>query len=460
MVSLTERYIELKIVFENPLSISIGDLPDKLVMTFVEPELFISKETGKSLALDTVIRHTIPKQFPSEASYSLAVMAGSTVQVAANTAFLSQFGGTICLAVSLKAMWNLMHVMQLMAYLRLVVDWPANANMMLNSMHNAITLENIINSFYDSIMGGLSEEFGSDDEEDAMLKENDIPYKNIALSLGIFGIFLAMLILLLIFYFVLKLLSMRFQCVRNLVKSLKKKLFYSVWIRYLIESNLKMTHNCIFYLYISGGFMGIEETASSVIRIVLLTIIVIWPFFMTAFLYIKRKRLDERGFKQKIIAMYSGIDTKKFLALMYTSIFCIRRLLLVCTLLGLQLVLQTQGIWLILTYNGLQSLYFLYMTSVRPHEEKIHTKLEQFNELCVITMQYSMIYFLSGNGLDPKIQWDIGIAVMSLVGFVFLVNMIVLFYLAICRTILWLKGRKARKARLKAIEEKQIQKAL
>ena len=83
-------------------------------------------------------------------------MAGSTVQVAANTAFLSQFGGTICLAVSLKAMWNLMHVMQLMAYLRLVVDWPANANMMLNSMHNAITLENIINSFYDSIIGGLN----------------------------------------------------------------------------------------------------------------------------------------------------------------------------------------------------------------------------------------------------------------------------------------------------------------
>ena len=94
------------------------------------------------------------------------------------------------------------------------------------------------------------------------------------------------------------------------------------------------------------------------------------------------------------------------------------------------------------------------MTSVRPHEEKIYTKLEQFNELCLITMQYSMIYFLSGNGLDPKIQWDIGIAVMSLVGFVFLVNMIVLFYLAICRTILWLKGRKAKKARLKAREEK------
>ena len=58
-------------------------------------------------------------------------MAGSTAQVAANTAFLGQFGVTICLAVSLKAMWNLMHVMQVMAYLRLAVDQPANSNMML-----------------------------------------------------------------------------------------------------------------------------------------------------------------------------------------------------------------------------------------------------------------------------------------------------------------------------------------
>ena len=206
-----------------------------------------------------------------------------------------------------------------------------------------------------------------------------------------------------------------------------------------------MTHNCIFFLYISGGFIEIEETVSSVIRIILLTIIVIWPFFMTAFLYFKRKRLDEHVFKQKIIAMYNGINTKKFTALMYTSLFCIRRLLLVCALLVLQLVLQLHGFWLILVYNGLQSLYFWYMTSVRPHEETIHNKLEYFNELCVITMQYCMIYFISGSGVDPKIQWNIGIAAMVLVGFVFLVNMIALFYLTITRAILWFKRRAMRK---------------
>ena len=152
LTSYSDDSISLKLKFDDPLSISIGQQEDILTIEFVEPNLFISKETGKSLADPTMLKHKIPRQFPSEASYAVAVAAGSTVQVAANTAFLGQFGVTICLAVSLKAMWNLMHVMQVMAYLRLAVEQPANSNMMLQSMHNAITLENIINSFYDTFL--------------------------------------------------------------------------------------------------------------------------------------------------------------------------------------------------------------------------------------------------------------------------------------------------------------------
>ena len=137
--------------FDHPLSVSIGELPDLIVVEIVEPDLFISKESGKSISSSsTKIEKSAPKQFPSLKSFESVVVAANTVQVAANTAFLSQFGVTICLAVSLKAMWNLMNVMQVMAYLRLVVDWPANSHMILDSMHNAITLENILKEVKDS----------------------------------------------------------------------------------------------------------------------------------------------------------------------------------------------------------------------------------------------------------------------------------------------------------------------
>ena len=80
MMSLSDTDIEFKLEFENPLSVSIGEMPDKLKLKFLEPELFVSRETGQTLDPDSEeISHTIPKQFPSEASYSLAVVAGSSV---------------------------------------------------------------------------------------------------------------------------------------------------------------------------------------------------------------------------------------------------------------------------------------------------------------------------------------------------------------------------------------------
>ena len=282
----------------------------------------------------------IPRQFPSEASYEIAVLAGSTVQVAANTAFLSQFGVTICLAVSLKAMWNLMHVMQVMAYLRLLVEMPANSNIILLSMHNAITLENIINRFYDSIFSDFNDD--SDDQnsdaakEDQELKDSDISYKNIYLSLGIFGVFLGLLLFALLLYFLLRCLSPRLRFCKTLLFIMKRKLFYNVWVRYMIESNLKMTNNCIFYLYISGGFKTTADGVQTVTRIILLTIIVIWPFFLISFLHCNRKHLHGKNFKRKFISMYNGIKTKRFLSLIYTSIFCLRRLSLVLALLALK----------------------------------------------------------------------------------------------------------------------------
>lgn len=53
---------------------------------------------------------------------------------------------------------------------------------------------------------------------------------------------------------VVKIISVKVRCCNIFRKLLKLKLFYNVWIRYMIESNLKMTHNCIFFLYINGSF--------------------------------------------------------------------------------------------------------------------------------------------------------------------------------------------------------------
>ena len=48
------------------MSISKSEDPDILIIEFVEPELFVSRESRKALAIDSIIRKSIPRQFIDE----------------------------------------------------------------------------------------------------------------------------------------------------------------------------------------------------------------------------------------------------------------------------------------------------------------------------------------------------------------------------------------------------------
>ena len=126
-----------------------------------------------------------------------------------------------------------MNVMQVMAYLRLLVDWPANSHMILDSMHNAITLENILKEVKDSYFSDFVDQ-QEDDEELETLQRSGIQSKNILLSFGIFAIALAALIFVLLVYLVLRMLSLKIRCCRTIQNLLEEKLFYNAWIRYMV----------------------------------------------------------------------------------------------------------------------------------------------------------------------------------------------------------------------------------
>lgn len=50
--------------FKNPLSISQGDTRDNLRLKVVNPDMFVSKNTGMPMTIETELAATIPKQFP------------------------------------------------------------------------------------------------------------------------------------------------------------------------------------------------------------------------------------------------------------------------------------------------------------------------------------------------------------------------------------------------------------
>ena len=111
LVGYTNQSLEIQLKFENPLFISIGSKLDILIIKFIEPSLFIGRKTGRPLDPNIFTTNPIPKQFLNEFYFSKLQVVGTTVEAVANISFVAQVCVTVCLAVSLKAMWNLMHVM-------------------------------------------------------------------------------------------------------------------------------------------------------------------------------------------------------------------------------------------------------------------------------------------------------------------------------------------------------------
>jgi len=67
----------------------------------------------------------------------------AAVTNAANTVVVFQIIITLVLALSLKSMWNLMNVIQVLAYVRFFTGWPAFMLEIFRYMDNAITLKPI-----------------------------------------------------------------------------------------------------------------------------------------------------------------------------------------------------------------------------------------------------------------------------------------------------------------------------
>lgn len=146
--------------------------------------------------------------------------------------FATQILLTLIIAVSLRAMWNLMNVVQVVVFTRHFCNWPSNVQQLLDKLHDAMKLRELNEFLLDRGMSAYEKakvEFVSPE-----LLEYGIDGATPLRSLGIFLIALVIIILLCFVFFLLKTLSVRLNLLKPAVALMKKNLFYKVWIRYLI----------------------------------------------------------------------------------------------------------------------------------------------------------------------------------------------------------------------------------
>ena len=76
-------------------------------------------------------------------------IAQTAVERGAQTIIITQLIITAILAVSLKSMWNLMNVIQVLAYVRFFSGWPAIILEVFKYMDNAITLKPVSDPIFE-----------------------------------------------------------------------------------------------------------------------------------------------------------------------------------------------------------------------------------------------------------------------------------------------------------------------
>ena len=146
---LENSLLKFKLLFDSPLLISMGAINDKMIATIVDGSFFSSSENGLPLKSGTNIEQPLPKMFPDEDFAEAMETTETAVSNAANTFVIVQLILTVALALSLKSMWNLMNVVQVLAYVRFFTGWPAQMLGIFEYMDNAITLKPVTNLVFD-----------------------------------------------------------------------------------------------------------------------------------------------------------------------------------------------------------------------------------------------------------------------------------------------------------------------
>lgn len=75
---------------------------------------------------------------------ALAETAHDSLEEVARIIIMSNIFLTLFIALSLKSMWNLLNVMQVVTFMRFFTSWPAIVDQLLAQIFNAITLKPLV----------------------------------------------------------------------------------------------------------------------------------------------------------------------------------------------------------------------------------------------------------------------------------------------------------------------------
>lgn len=229
--------------------------------------------------------------FPGEDYVMILETTKQSLERGTQTFVVAQIVLTLLLSVSLKSMWNLYNVCQILAYIRLFTNWPALMDSVFLYLDNAITLKPISDAFFD--YGQTEYERVESTLNDEKMKAMGIQDIALSKNLGVYGIVFLTLVL---FMGLFAIVSYIPSCIR-FKKYLRKKLFYHSFIRYMIVSNLKFNYTITAFLISSWSFATFFDGIRSYGYVLAMTAAVGFPIFIMVFMVRNKNILEESNIR-------------------------------------------------------------------------------------------------------------------------------------------------------------------
>ena len=116
------------------------------------------------------------------------------------------------------------------------------------------------------------------------------------------------------------------QCLKNLYRSLKAKIFWNSALRTMIESYLPVCMSTFLALQKGNKWDSFENVANSLASFIFIPFIIGYPIWIIRFMRRNRFLLSDRTFMSKYSSLYLNVDYFKFRGVMlFQPIFLARR---------------------------------------------------------------------------------------------------------------------------------------
>jgi len=217
---------------------------------------------------------------------------------------------------------------------------------------------------------------------------------------------------------------------------LKKMMMVNLFLRFMLQTDLKMLHMAIAYFSLDAAFR--TGGLSFLLALVIIAYLVFPLFVFVIVMHLHyMELLKTKNMEGKFGTVWLGLRSDERLPLTYYVVFCLRRLFLVVLLTQFYYVPWFQIQALIMSHV----FYLIYVGQTEPHKSKSDMILDLTNEFMLILASYHLLVF-SAFVPDPYARHTMGWTLLAIIILMVIIN--IYFLLQPLSVMLRAKWRQAK----------------